>query len=69
VPALLVSTLLFVFSHPLTGGLPFPQLVGSIVFCLAYERSGSLLAPLMIHMLGNTAIFSVSLAVQWLAGA
>jgi len=31
------------------------------VFALAYELEGSLLAPIVIHSLGNLAIFSLML--------
>lgn len=55
------STLLFVLSHSLSTGLPIPQIIGGIVFALAYERSKSLFAPIVIHCLGNTAIFSIGL--------
>jgi hypothetical protein len=65
--ALCISTLLFVLSHPWGGAPPVPQIVGGIVFCLAYERSKSLVAPMIIHMLGNTALFSISLAYAWLS--
>jgi hypothetical protein len=59
--ALIISNLLFVLMHPLTGSIPVPQIVGGIVFTLAYERKGELMAPVVIHILGNTALFSLSL--------
>lgn len=55
------STLLFVLSHSLGSDLPLPQIIGGIVFALAYERSKSLFAPIVIHCLGNTAMFSLGL--------
>lgn len=58
--ALAVSTAVFVAMH-LPRGLPVTQLVGGVVFALAYEYSGSLLAAILIHGLGNLAIFSLSL--------
>lgn len=61
--ALIVSTLLFVFSHPLDRGLPVTQAVGGLVFALAYEVEGNLLAPITIHVLGNLAIFALSAAL------
>jgi hypothetical protein len=60
-PALLGSTALFAFSHTQGAGLPIIQTVGGIVFCLSYERSKSLVAPIMIHVFGNTALFAISL--------
>ncbi len=63
------STLLFVLSHFPDTALPLPQLVGGIVFALAYERAKSLAAPVIIHILGNNALFSLALAHQWVNGA
>jgi membrane protease YdiL (CAAX protease family) len=37
------------------------QIIGGIVFALAYEASGNLLVPITIHVLGNLAIFTLSL--------
>ena len=59
--ALVISNLLFVLMHPLSGTIPVPQIVGGIVFTLAYEIKGELTAPVTIHILGNTALFSLSL--------
>ena len=42
-------------------GLPVTQAIGAVVFALAYERAGSLAAPIAIHVLGNCAIFALSL--------
>ena len=59
--AVALSTLLFVLPHLTGGNLPFTQIVGGVVFALAYEREQSLLAPITIHCLGNLAIFSTGL--------
>jgi membrane protease YdiL (CAAX protease family) len=59
--ALTVSTLVFVLAHPGFPHIPFTQVVGGIVFAAAYEIEGSLAAPLTIHILGNTAIFALSM--------
>jgi membrane protease YdiL (CAAX protease family) len=56
--AIAISTLLFVFIHPVGQNLPFTQLVGGIVFAVAYEKEKSLMVPITIHSLGNMAIFS-----------
>jgi membrane protease YdiL (CAAX protease family) len=58
--ALALSTAVFVILH-LPRGLPLTQVVGGIAFALVYEGSGSLLAAILIHSLGNLAIFSLSL--------
>ncbi len=57
--ALLTSTLLFVAAHGTGTFWPVP-LVGGIVFALSYEWSQSLATPIMIHVAGNLAIFSMS---------
>lgn len=59
--AVALSTLLFVLPHLTGGNLPFTQIVGGVVFAIAYEREQSLLAPITIHCLGNLAIFSTGL--------
>lgn len=60
VPALLGSTVLFVVLHS-TRALPVTQIVGGVVFAIAYEFSRNLMVPMTIHALGNLAIFSLSL--------
>ena len=64
VVGLVLSTLIFVLIHPINHGVPITQLVGGIVFALAYEVEGSLMAPITIHSLGNIAIFTLSLISQ-----
>ena len=57
--ALILSTLIFVIFHPVKG-MAFTQIIGGIVFAVAYEIEGSLLVPITIHALGNITIFSLS---------
>ena len=59
--ALVLSTLVFVLAHPGIPRIPLPQVIGGIVFAVAYEVEGSLIAPITIHILGNIAIFTISL--------
>jgi membrane protease YdiL (CAAX protease family) len=59
--AVTVSTLLFVLPHLAGSNLPVTQLVGGIVFALAYEKEKNLMVPITIHCLGNLAIFSIGL--------
>jgi len=59
--ALVLSTLIFVLAHPVIPWIPLSQIIGGIVFAVAYEVEGSLIAPITIHVLGNMAIFTVSL--------
>ena len=59
--ALVLSTFLFVLPHLGSSGLPITQIIGGVLFAAAYEIEGNLIVPIMIHALGNMAIFSSSL--------
>ena len=59
--AVTVSTLLFVLPHLAGSNLPVTQIVGGVVFALAYEKENNLMVPITIHCLGNLAIFSIGL--------
>jgi membrane protease YdiL (CAAX protease family) len=61
IAALIASSLLFILAHSVIRGVPIPQVVGGIVFALAYEIEGSLMVPITIHILGNMAMLIVSL--------
>jgi len=61
VVAVILSALLFVLPHAIHQRIPITQVVGGIVFAVAYEVEGSLMVPIIIHVLGNMAIFSISL--------
>lgn len=63
--AILISCVLFVLPHYDGHHLPLTQIVGGIVFAVAYEREKNLMVPITIHCLGNTAIFSLGF-VSWL---
>ena len=58
--AILISTALFVLPHYDGHHLPLTQIVGGIVFAIAYEKEKSLMVPVTIHCLGNIAIFSLT---------
>jgi membrane protease YdiL (CAAX protease family) len=58
--ALIVSTFLFVVVHPMGQGIPVIQIVGGIIFAVAYEVEGTLMTPITIHALGNCSLFTVS---------
>jgi len=60
--ALMGTTVLFVLAHAITARIPLTQIVGGIVFAVAYEMEGNLMVPITIHVLGNIAIFALSLA-------
>ncbi len=59
--ALLMSMAFFVLAHSTGGSLPIPQVVGGIIFALAYELEDNLMVPVLIHASGNLAIFGLSL--------
>jgi membrane protease YdiL (CAAX protease family) len=59
VAAILGSTLLFVAVHPDLQHIPFPQIVGGLLFALSYEVEKNLMVPIVIHMSGNLALFSL----------
>lgn len=65
--AIIITTLLFALMH-VSGKMPLPwvQMVGGFVFCLAYERSKSLIAPIVIHVSGNFAILSLAFWARFL---
>jgi uncharacterized protein len=59
--AVILSTLIFVLAHPVFPNIPVTQVVGGVVFALAYEIEMNLTVPVTIHVLGNMAIFTLSL--------
>jgi membrane protease YdiL (CAAX protease family) len=58
--AVILSTLLFVLSHPSGHTLPITQAIGGILFAVSYEVEKNLLVPITIHSLGNLAIFTLA---------
>jgi CAAX protease family protein len=61
--AVILSTLLFVLSHSTGRTIPVTQIAGGILFAVSYEVEKNLLVPITIHILGNLAIFTLSLIV------
>ena len=61
--AILLSTLLFVMPHTAGSIIPVTQLIGGILFAVAYEVEKNLLVPIVIHCLGNMAIFTLALLI------
>ena len=59
--ATLAVTTLFAAAHLPTSGIPWVQAVGGLLFCVVYELSASLWAPLLVHMAGNLALFLLPL--------
>ena len=63
-PALLISTALFVLVHLLVRpmqGYMFIQAIGGVLFAASYELEKNLMVPITIHCLGNMALFSIPL--------
>lgn len=58
--ALLGSTAVFAWAHH-TRGIPVTQAVGGLVFALSYETEKNLAVPVVIHITGNLALFSLGL--------
>jgi len=59
--AILLSTAIFVIGHALTAQIPFPQIIGGILFAISYEIEKNLITPITIHIAGNLSIYSLSL--------
>ncbi len=60
-PAIILSALLFALCHPYLKGLPLIQFSGGLLFAGSFEYSQSLATPLIIHIIGNTALFAWTL--------
>lgn len=60
-PALLLSTTVFVMAHAILHRIPLPQIIGGILFAIAYEKEKNLMVPITIHVLGNLAIFTLAM--------
>ena len=58
--ALIISTLMFVLAHSVGAGFPVTQVIGGILFAVAYEVEGNLMVPITIHVLGNSALFTLA---------
>ncbi len=59
--ALTASTAFFALAHVPNSGIPIFQIVGGILFALAFEATRNLMTPITIHVLGNWAIYAVLL--------
>ncbi|MFW5989727.1 MAG: CPBP family intramembrane glutamic endopeptidase [Desulfosudaceae bacterium] len=62
IPAgVILTTTVFSLLHLVELVIPVTQIVGGVVFCLAYEKEKNLWASYTIHALGNAAIFMIGL--------
>jgi membrane protease YdiL (CAAX protease family) len=58
--SLCFSTAVFAALHPMSSGIPIPQIVGGLLFATAFEIEKNLIVPVLLHILGNLAIFSIA---------
>jgi len=58
VPSVLVNSLAFACLHFLFSGQAVLPFVGSLVFCVGYEKTKHILAPVLLHVFGNLIIFT-----------
>lgn len=61
-----ISTMIFVGVHGQTVGLPVTQFAGGILFAVSYEMEQKLMVPMIIHILGNSSIFTLGLINMYL---
>ncbi len=59
-PAIFFSTLLFVLAHPVLPAIPVIPITGGLLFAIAYEMEGTLMVPIVLHILGNLALYTIS---------
>lgn len=59
--ALIISAVAFTAAHLYRNSFPVTQAIGGVIFALAYEKANSIAAPVIIHILGNLAIFTLSI--------
>jgi membrane protease YdiL (CAAX protease family) len=62
--AVLGSTLLFVAVHPNLQKIPITQIIGGLLFGVAYEVEKNLMVPIVIHASGNLALFSLPYIIK-----
>lgn len=63
-PVIILLSLLFAFSH--SNAVPINQFFGGLIFAWAFERTRSLVAPILLHIAGNSALAVVGWAlVKW----
>ncbi|SLM27348.1 putative metal-dependent membrane protease [Desulfamplus magnetovallimortis] len=62
--AVVISTTLFALSHFSGDNIPLVQITGGLLFAIAFEHSGNIVAPITIHILANMGIFFINLLHQ-----
>lgn len=61
----IVISLLFAGLHLAFHQDPLLPFCGSLVFCLAYEKTKSILSPILVHIMGNLIIYALPLLPLW----
>ncbi len=61
-PAILITAALFAFAHD--GWPPVNQFIGGLIFVWAYEMRRTLVAPMILHALGNGSLWVLGLALE-----
>ena len=56
-----VTTGIFAVLHLHISGIPYIQMIGGLAFAISYEIEGSLIVPIIIHVSGNIALYTLSL--------
>lgn len=58
---IIASTIIFALLHFQSGGIPYIQMTGGFVFAISYEIEKNILVPVIIHIAGNLALYTLSL--------
>lgn len=61
-PAILILSILFATAH--SNAIPINQFFGGLIFVWAYEKRRSLVAPILLHVLGNGSLVIVGWAFE-----
>ncbi|MEW6380622.1 MAG: CPBP family intramembrane glutamic endopeptidase [bacterium] len=64
--SILGISILFALLHSVRG-IPVTQLIGGLLFTLAFEYSANLLTPISIHILANCTLFTLAYSA-WIKG-
>ncbi len=60
-------SLIFAAVHFAFHQYPLLPFLGSVIFCLAYEKTKSILSPILVHITGNFIIYGLPLTPLWKA--
>ncbi len=63
----ILVSILFAALHWTFGQNPLLPFCGSVIFCLVYEKTKSILSPVLVHITGNLIIYILPLLTIWRA--